>query len=111
MAQKNTRKESIVPSFGWPVPTLNHTKRAPYIDFPIVYGAIKTDEPFYVEEDFIIATSDLTTTTLSKWNGSTYSATTGLTNPDLVAGRGFYSITTTAANYVTISEVIKKVST
>jgi hypothetical protein len=98
--------KSIVPTFPWDVPKLNHVKTDSYIDFPVVHNAIATDEPFYVEYDFIIATTDLTTTTLSKWNGSTFVAVTGLTNPDLVAGRGYYAVTTTAANYVTISEVV-----
>lgn len=94
-----------VPDFRYEVPKLNHKKLADYIDFPIVYNAIKTNEPFYVDKNFIISTSDLTTTTLSKWQGTGWADVTGLTNPDLVAGKGFYSITTTAANYVTISEV------
>ena len=97
---------NIVPNFKWPVPELDHDKLVPYNDYPLIYNEIVTNRPFYVEYNFIITTSDLTTTTLSKWNGNSWSTVTGLTNPDLVAGIGFYSVTTTAANYVTISEQI-----
>lgn len=110
MEQKSTRKDSIVPNFRWPVPTLNHTKRAPYIDFPIIYNAIKTNEPFYVDMDFIYCSSDTANTKLYKWNGNSYSEVSSYTNPDVISGKGFYAVSTTVAAYVTITELTQQVT-
>ena len=93
-----------VPSFRYNVPTLNHEKKAPYIDFPIVFNETVTNRPFYVDGTFLIATSLLADTTLNKWEGNGWTPVVGITNPDTIAGRGFFSITTTSNQYVTITE-------
>jgi hypothetical protein len=95
---------SIVPSFNYPVPTLNHDKLVPYIDFPIIFNAIKTNEPFYVDGEFLWVCSD-TSATLHKWNGFSWTEVSSYTNPDIIEGRGFFSVTTTVAGYCTISEL------
>lgn len=95
---------TTVPKLPWSYPTLNHTKRAPYVDFPVVYNATVTNEPFYIEHDFTFVTSDSANTELYKWNGGTWTQVTGMTNPDLFFGRGFYSVTTTANAYVAVTE-------
>lgn len=95
---------STVPRLPWGYPTLNHEKRAPYIDYPVVYNATVTAEPFYVEYDFTICTSTLANTTLLKWNGNSWATITGWVNPDVIGSRGFHAITTSANEYVTITE-------
>jgi hypothetical protein len=98
---------SRVPSARHNLPTLNHPKTVPYIDYPVVGGAIVTNEPFFAEYDFTFVTSDAGNTTLSKWNGTGYTAITGLANPDVIYGRGFYAVTTASAAYVTVTEHVE----
>ena len=95
---------SIVPSPRYPVPELNHDKLVPYTDFPVVYNATVTAEPFYVEYDFTICTSTLANTTLLKWNGNSWETISGWVNPDVIGSRGFHAITTSANEYVVITE-------
>ena len=95
---------SIVPNFKYPVPTLNHNKLVPYIDFPVVYNATVTEEPFYVEYPFTFVTSDAANTTLYKWNGNGWVSVTGISNPEYIFGRGFFAVTTAANAYVTVTE-------
>ena len=67
-----------IPSTPYTTPTLNHKKLTTYVDFPLVSGATVTYEPFYVEYDFTLATSDLANTSLYKWNGTDWSEITGI---------------------------------
>ena len=97
---------TVVPPFTYTVPDLDHTKPRPYLDFPLVLNAIVTKRAFYVEHDFTFATSDSANTTLYKWTGhsSSWLAITGMSNPDVIFGRGFYAVDTAAACYVTVTE-------
>ena len=95
---------SIVPDFKYTVPTLTHKKLVPYIDFPIVFNDIVTNEPFYIEFNWTFVTSDQANTTLRKWNGSSWTDVTGWSNPEFFFGKGFYSVTTATAAYVTVTE-------
>ena len=96
---------TTIPDFKYDTPVVNHSKFGPYIDYPIIHNAIKTNEPFYVEGEFLWATSDTANTTLHKWNGGGWTEISSYTNPDIIAGRGFFSVTTTVAAYVIISEL------
>jgi hypothetical protein len=98
---------SIVPKFQYPVPTLNHDKLVPYIDFPIIYNDTKTNEPFYVDGEFIWASSDPGNTLLYKWNGFGWTEVSSYTDPDIIAGRGFFSVSTVTDQYVVISELVQ----
>lgn len=98
------RRGSAVPYTRYPTPALNHTKNFPYTDFPLVYNATVTTEPFFVEYDCTIVTSDLANTTLLKWNGNSYTTVSGLVSPDVILGRGFFAVTTAANCYVTLTE-------
>lgn len=95
---------SLVPSFKYPVPTLNHTKRVPYIDFPIAYNEIITNEAFYVDEEWTFVTSDETVTHLYKWNGIGWTEVLGWDNPERFFGRGFFSVSTTSAATCAVTE-------
>lgn len=95
---------SILPSFKYTVPELTHVKERPYLDFPLVYNETVTQRPFYVEHDFTFVTSDSANTTLYKWSGGGWVAVTGISNPELILGRGFYAVTTAANAYVSITE-------
>lgn len=94
----------LLPNRQHTLPALNHTKDKPYIDYPVVSGQTVTNEPFYVEHDFTLCTSSATVTTFSKWTGNGWKDIAGLSNPDIIFGRGFYSVTTTADAYVVITE-------
>lgn len=96
--------QTIVPSSGYPSPTLNHTKSRAYRDFPLIYNATKTNEPFYIENDCTITTSDIANTTLKKWEGNGWVTVSGLVSPDVIVGRGFFAVTTAANAYVTLTE-------
>lgn len=95
---------SSVPSQRYPIPTLNHSKTAPYNDFPLVYNATVTNRPFYIDYDCTISTSDLANTTLKKWEGNGWVTVSGLVSPDVIVGRGFFAVTTAANAYVTLTE-------
>ena len=95
---------SIIPKFKYPVPVIEHDKLAPYIDFPLVFNETVTNRVFYVDGTFLIAMSSLAATTLSKWEGNGWTPVLSITNPDTIAGRGFFSITTTSNQRVTITE-------
>lgn len=97
----------VVPTFKYPVPSLNHDKKTPYNDFPLVYNETVTNRPFYVEYPFTFVTSDLSVTTLYKWNGFGWVAVTPISNPENVDARGFFSVTTSSAAYVAITEHVK----
>lgn len=105
------RRESLVPVVKYTVPLLDHQKYAPYLDYPLIAGETVALRPFYVETDFIYCSSATATTTLHKWNGVGYTQVTSYTNPDVIAGRGWYAVTTTANNYVTITELLPTVRT
>jgi hypothetical protein len=96
--------EDSLPKRSYSVPELNHKKVAMYIDFPLVYNAIVTNEAFYVDRDWTFVTSDLANTTLYKWNGGGWTTVAGVTSPDTFISRGYYSVTTAAAAYVAITE-------
>ena len=96
--------KTTLPEFQYDVPSLDHTKPRPYIDWPLVVNEIVTKRPFYVEYDFTFITSDAANTTLYKWTGGSWSAITGMSNPDVLFGRGFYAVDTAAAAYVAITE-------
>ena len=98
------KQGTAVPGYGYNVPTLNHTKNRTYKDFPIVSNATLTNEPFYIENDCTITTSDLANTTLKKWEGNGWVTVTGLVSPDVIVGRGFFAVTTAANAYVTLTE-------
>lgn len=98
---------STIPKRAGDYPTLNHVKSQPYIDYPIVYNATVTTEPFYAEYDFTFATSTPANTTLYKWTGGGWVAVTGISNPELILGRGYYAVTTSANEYVSITEHYK----
>lgn len=95
---------SSLPKLAWNYPTLNHDKKFPYIDFPVVYNDTVTNEAFYIEHDFTFVTSDATNTSLYKWNGGGWTQVSGISNPELVFGRGYYSVTTAANAYVAVTE-------
>jgi len=95
---------SSVPSFKYTVPTLNHKKLAPYIDFVVVNNKAVTYEPFYVDRPFTFVTSDSAATMLYKWNGGGWTTIAGINNPDIFYARGFYSVSTIQACYVAITE-------
>lgn len=94
----------LLPTRQHDLPAINHTKDKPYIDYPIVSNATVTNEPFYVEHDFTVCMSNLSATTISKWNGVGWTAITGLANPDVIFGRGYYAVTTSSDAYVVITE-------
>lgn len=98
---------STIPKFKWETPVVNHKKLAPYVDFPVVYNATVTTEPFYVEYDWTFVTSDAANTTLYKWNGATWTTVSGWSNPERFYGRGFFAVTTAANAYVSITEHVK----
>jgi hypothetical protein len=102
------RRRSLVPVVPYTVPLLDHQKYAPYLDYPLIAGETVSLRPFYVEYDFIYCSSDEVTTSLHKWNGNSYTEVPSYTNPDVIAGRGWFAITTTANNYVTITEMINQ---
>lgn len=91
----------------WPRPALNHVKTAPYTEFPLVYNDTVTNEPFFVGFPFLIATSTLANTTLYKWNGNSWTEVSGWANPDIIDGRGYFSVTTSADEYVLITEIFE----
>jgi len=95
---------SRVPRFQHTVPTLNHDKVVPYLEYPLVFDATVTEEPFYIEFPFTIVSSDPSNTKLYKWNGGGWTEVIGWSNPDKICGRGFFSVTTYANAYVLISE-------
>lgn len=95
---------TFVPNLGHVVPVLNHRKKSYYIDFPIINNDTIANEAFYVEHDFTIVSSNISNTALYKWNGTGWTEVTGLSNPDVIFGRGFYSVTTTANESVAITE-------
>lgn len=101
-------KQSIVPSVPWTVPDLNHHKSIPYIEYPLIYNATVTEEPFYVEHPFTFTTSDAANTTLYKWTGGSWSAITGMSNPDVIYAHGFFAVTTAANAYVSITEHVQE---
>ena len=74
------------------------------MDFPLIYNETVTQRPFYVEYDFTFVTSTPANTTLYKWTGGGWVAVTGISNPELIIGRGFYAVTTSANEYVAITE-------
>lgn len=92
------------PSVGYPQPTLTHIKRSVYKDYPLVNNETVTNRAFYIESDCTIVTSDLANTTLSKWEGNGWVTVSGLVSPDVIVGRGYFSVTTAANAYVTITE-------
>lgn len=94
----------LVPQLPWGQPELNHTKRAPYIDYPLVYNATVTEEAFYVEYPFTIATSDITATRLFKWTGNGWQELFDVPYPCKVDLRGFFAVTTSTDEYVSITE-------
>ena len=96
--------ENRVPRLLYATPDLNHKKEQPYVDYPLVYNETVTERAFYIEFDFTFVTSDSANTTLYKWNGNSWEAITGMTNPDVIFGRGFYAVTTAADAYVAITE-------
>lgn len=83
---------------------MNHTKEQPYIDYPLVYNDTVTKEVFYAEYDFTFVTSDAANTTLYKWTGNGWITISGMSNPDVLYGRGFYAVDTAANAYVAITE-------
>jgi hypothetical protein len=97
---------SSIPQTKWLTPTVNHDKIVPYVDFPVVHNATVTTEPFYVDYDFTICSSDPTNTTLYKWNGVGWTEIGGVANPEKITIRGFFAVTTAANAYVTITEHI-----
>lgn len=97
---------SILPNFKYTVPTLTHVKDRPYLDFPLVYNETVTERPFYVEHDFTFVTSAANDTTLYKWSGGGWVAVTGISNPELILGRGFYAVSTLVDAYVSVTENI-----
>jgi hypothetical protein len=99
--------ESLIPNRQHTLPTLNHVKEKVYIDYPLVGNATVTTEPFYVEYDFTICTSSLAATTLYKWNGGSWTEVSGITNPDVIFGRGYYAVTTSSNQYVSITEHVR----
>lgn len=96
--------ESRVPRFRHNVPTLNHEKVVPYLEYPLVHNDTVTQEPFYIEFPFTIVSSDQSNTTLYKWNGGGWTEVKGWDNPEKICGRGFFSVTTAANAYVLITE-------
>lgn len=98
------RRGSVVPTARYTTPTLNHQKDWPYQDYPLVNNATVTTEPFFIDHDCTIVTSDLANTTLLKWNGNSYTTVSGLVSPDVILGRGFFAVTTAANCYVTLTE-------
>ena len=99
-----SQRGSAVPPFGIRAPAMNHKKDAPYRDFVLVYNDTVTNEVFYLNYDCTITTSNLANTTLKKWDGSGWQTVSGLVSPDVIVGRGFFSVTTAADAYITISE-------
>lgn len=99
-----SQRGSYVPPFSVRAPTMNHKKDRPYWDFILVHNDTVTNEVFYLNNDCTITTSDLANTTLSKWNGSGWQTVSGLVSPDVIVGRGFFSVTTAANAYVSLSE-------
>jgi len=95
---------SLIPSFKYVVPEVNHKKNSPYRDFPVVYEDTVTQEAFYVDHNFTLTTSDFANTTLYKWNGVGYTEVTGWSNPEYFYGKGFYAVTTAADATVCITE-------
>lgn len=93
-----------VPRLLYNTPSMNHTKEVPYIDYPIAYNEIVTQEAFYIEYDWTFVTSDAANTLLYKWNGNGWTQVTGWSNPEFFYGHGFFAVSTTAAAYVTITE-------
>lgn len=97
----------LLPNRQHALPTLNHTKDKFYIDYPIVANTTVTYEPFYIEHDFTICMSSASITALYKWNGVGWTEIVGLTNPDIIFGRGYYAISTTADASVVITEHVR----
>lgn len=93
-----------VPRLLYNTPTLNHTKEVPYTDYPLVFNETVTKRAFYIEFDFTFVTSDSANTTLYKWTGNGWVAITGMSNPDVLFGRGFYAVDTAANCYIAITE-------
>jgi hypothetical protein len=94
----------LLPNRRHTLPSVNHLKDVPYLDYPVVYETTVTNEVFYVDHSFTLCTSDLANTSLYKWNGVGWTAITGFTNPDVFDGRGFYSVTTAADASVVVTE-------
>ena len=94
----------LVPDFRYPTPELNHVKRVPYIDFPIIWNSTQAKAAFYVDGDFLWVCSD-PAATLFKWCGNTWVEVSSYSNPDIISGRGFFSVTCTVDAYCTISEL------
>lgn len=101
---------TVVPQFQYTVPTLGHPKDRPYIDFPLVYNETVTNRVFYVQHPFTFVTSDAANTSLYKWNGGGWTEVTGWDNPEKVYGFGFFSVTTAANAYVSISEHVNELT-
>lgn len=95
---------SLVPSFKYPVPKLDHDKVTFYDEYPVVWNEAATNRAFYVTYPFTFVTSDATVTTLYKWNGNGWTEVAGISNPEYIFGRGYYSVTTSSAAYVTVTE-------
>ena len=93
-----------VPTRLHTLPSLNHTKDQVYVDYPVVSNSTVTTEPFYLEYNATVCTSSAANTTFYKWNGTGWTEITGLSNPDIIFGRGFYAVTTATDCYVTITE-------
>lgn len=92
----------LVPRRQHSLPLLNHTKDFPYVDYPVVSNDTVTNEPFYAEHEFTICGSGAYT--LSKWNGTGWTAVANITNPDIIMGRGYYAVTTASDLYVVVTE-------
>lgn len=101
-------KKTLIPFTLHDVPALPEPKEQYYVDFPVVANETVTNRPFFINPDSLgwtYCTSDDTVTTISKWNGNSWTdVTPGYNNPEFFYGTGFYSITTTANAYVTITE-------
>lgn len=95
---------TIVPQFKYNTPKLNHDKLVSYIDYPIAFNEVITQEPFYVGLEWTFATSDATNTQLYKWNGNGWTEVLGWDNPETFYGRGFFAVSTAVAASVTITE-------
>jgi len=95
---------SLVPNLPWSTPSVLHKKKSPYLDFPVVYNDTLSNVVFYVEHDFTFVSSDPTNTTLYKWNGNGWTEIAAIANPEKITIRGFFSVTTAANAYVTVTE-------
>lgn len=99
-----SQRGSQIPNFSIRAPLLTVKKDRPYWDFILINNDTVSNEVFYLSHDCTIVTDDLANTTLYKWSGNGWVAVSGLVSPDVIVGRGFFSVTTAADATVLLSE-------